>query len=87
MHSLRTKITLLTVLVTVLAVALVTVTSVVFIRNTESRKSDQLLLLLCETGERNLDYYFSSVENSVRKVAMFAEKDLNGLDRVVICRS
>ena len=80
MHSLRTKITLLTVLVTILAVALVTVTSVVFIRNTENRKSDQLLLLLCETGERNLDYYFSSVENSVRKVAMFAEKDLNGLE-------
>lgn len=80
MHSLRTKIAMLTVLVTVLAVTLVTVTSVIFIRNTESRKSDQLLLLLCETGERNLDYYFSSVEKSVRKVAMFAEKDLTGLE-------
>ncbi len=56
MHSLRTKITMLTTCITVIAVVVVTVLSVVFIRNTEHRKSDQLLLLLCETGERNLDY-------------------------------
>lgn len=80
MHSLRTKFTLLTVLVAVLAVAVITTLSVIFIRNTEHRKSDQLLLLLCETGERNLDYYFSSVERSVNKVAAFAEKDLTGLE-------
>ena len=80
MHSLRTKMSLLTIMITVVAVAVVTVLSVVFIRNTEHRKSDQLLLLLCETGERNLDYYFDSVEKSVKKVATFAEKDLDGLD-------
>ena len=59
---------MLTTCITVIAVVVVTVLSVVFIRNTEHRKSDQLLLLLCETGERNLDYYFNSVEKSVRKV-------------------
>ena len=80
MHSLRTKITMLTTCITVLAVVVVTVLSVVFIRNAEHRKSDQLLLLLCETGERNLDYYFDSVEKSVRKVANFTERDLDGLD-------
>ena len=80
MHSLRAKIQFLTVCTTVLAVAVVTFLSVYFIRNTEHKKSDQLLLLLCETGERNLDYYFRSVENSVRKVSTFAEKDLTGLD-------
>ena len=80
MHSLRTKITMLTTCITVLAVVVVTVLSVVFIQNTEHRKSDQLLLLLCETGERNLDYYFDSVEKSVRKVATFTERDLDGLD-------
>ena len=71
---------MLTTCITVIAVAVVAVLSVVFIRNTEHRKSDQLLLLLCETGERNLDYYFDSVEKSVRKVATFAERDLDGLD-------
>ena len=80
MRSLRTKMTLLTLLITVLAVAVVTLTSVVFIRNTEHSKSDQLLLLLCETGERNLDYYFTSVEKSVKKIASFTEKDLDGLE-------
>ena len=49
MHSLRTKITMLTTCITVIAVAVVAVLSVVFIRNTEHRKSDQLLLLLCVT--------------------------------------
>ena len=71
---------MLTICVTIVAVTVVSVMSVLFIRNTEHRKSDQLLLLLCETGERNLDYYFSSVEGSVRKVAAYAEKDLDGLE-------
>ena len=80
MRSLRTKISLLTLAITVVAVVVVTLTSVLFIRNTEHRKSDQLLLLLCETGERNLDYYFNSVEKSVKKMASYTEKDLDGLD-------
>ncbi len=80
MRSLRLKITLLTVGITVIAVLTVTLMSVLFIRNTENEKADQLLLLLCETGERNLDYYFNSVEKSVKKVAIYTEKDLDGLD-------
>ena len=80
MHSLRTRISLLTLTITVIAVVVVTLTSVLFIRNTERRKSDQLLLLLCETGERNLDYYFNSVEKSVKKMSSFVEKDLDGVE-------
>ena len=80
MHSLRTKIVMMAVIMIVAVVLVVTVTSVLFIRNTEHRKSDQLLLLLCETGERNLDYYFTSVEKSVKKMASYTEKDLDGLE-------
>ena len=80
MHSLRTRITLLTVCVVVIAVSVVTLMSVLFIRNNEQRESQQLLLLLCETGERNLDYYFNSVQKSVGKVAAFVEDDLDGLE-------
>ena len=80
MHSVRSKITLLAVSITVIAVFVVALLSVLFIRNTERRKSDQLLLLLCETGERNLDYYFNSVEKSVQKVSAFTEKNLDGLE-------
>ena len=80
MRSLRTRLTMLTVWVVIVTVVSMTLISVVFIRNNEHRKSDQLLLLLCETGERNLNYYFNSVQQSVEKVASFVEDDLDGLD-------
>ena len=60
MHSLRTKITMLTVWLTIFAVAAVTLLSVIVIRKTERTESEQLLLLMCETGQRNLDYYFNT---------------------------
>ena len=80
MHSIRTKITLLTVCVIVIAVTTVSLLSVVFITKSEHQESDQMLLLLCETGERNLDLYFNSVQKSVGNVASYIEKDINGLD-------
>lgn len=80
MRSLRTQITLMTVCVILVALTVVMFSSVIFIRKTEHRKSDQLLLLLCETGERNLEYYFNSVQKSVRKVASFVETDLDGVN-------
>lgn len=79
MQSLRTKITLMTVCVVSFAVTVVTLLSAVFIQRTEHHKSDQLLLLLCETGEKNLDYYFNSVQKSVGRVASYTEADLDGL--------
>ena len=80
MKSLRTKITVITLFVVVFAVTVVTAMSVFFIRKTEHKKSDQLLLLLCDTGERNLEYYFGSVQRSVENVAAFVEADLDGTD-------
>jgi len=80
MHSLRTKIALLTVCIIVIAVVAVTITSVLYIQESEHYKSEQVLLLLCETGERNLDYYFQSVEKSVKKMVAYTEKDLDGLE-------
>lgn len=80
MQSLRTRITMMTVCVVIFAVSVITLLSAIFIRSTEHHKSDQLLLLLCETGEKNLDYYFNSVQKSVGKVETFAEADLDGLE-------
>ena len=81
MHSLRTRITLVTVCLIVIAVGIVTTLGVLFIRKSERQETDQLLLLLCETGERNLDYYFNSVQKSVGKVSTFVEEDIDGLER------
>lgn len=80
MRSLRTKITLMTVCVILFTLTAVMLFSVIFIRTNEHHKSEQLLLLLCETGERNLDYYFNSVQRSVRKVESFVTADLDGLE-------
>ncbi len=86
MHSLRTRITVMTVCVILASLMIVSVSSVFLIRKTEHRKTDQLLLLLCESGERNLDYYFTSVQKSVRNVASFAEADLDGTEDVRLAR-
>lgn len=80
MRSLRTRITVTALIVIIVSLVVVTIFSAVFIRRTESHKSDQLLQMLCETGERSLDYYFDSVQNSVLRVAAFVENDLEGLD-------
>jgi diguanylate cyclase (GGDEF)-like protein len=70
----------MTVCVIVVAVTIVTLLSLLFVLNAEHKKSDQTLLLLCETGERNLDYYFNSVEKSVGKVSSYVQEDLDGLE-------
>ena len=80
MKSLRTKLTLLTICIIILVVISMAIISIVFIRTNEKQRSNQLLLLLCETGERNLDYYFDSVQKSVRRVAVYVESDLDGLE-------
>ena len=85
MHSLRSRITLLTICVLIAAVGIVTTLSVLFMIKSEKREGEQTLLLMCETGERNLDYYFNSVEKSIGRVSAFAEEDLgtvgeDGLD-------
>ena len=70
----------MTVFVVLIALTIVTALSVYFIRSSERRESDQLLLLLCETGERNLDYYFDSVQKAVSRVSTYVESDLDGLE-------
>lgn len=80
MRSLKTRlaITMLFVIFTVIMV--ITLLSVIFIRKTASRKSDQLLLMLCENGQYSLNYYFDSVQNSVNDITSFVEDDIKGLD-------
>ncbi len=64
------------------AIMFITLLSAIFIRNTASRKSDQLLHMLCENGQYSLNYYFDSVQNSVNDITTFVENDLQGLDDV-----
>ena len=79
MHSIRTKITLMTVCALVSAMVIATIYGVIAIRNIGSRSANRILYLLCETGEKNLDLYFESVEQSVEMVSAYVESDLESL--------
>lgn len=62
MTSIRTKTTLLTICEIVITITVATLLGITAIRNIGNKSSDQMLRLLCESGEKNLDYYFESVE-------------------------
>ncbi|WP_051656799.1 hybrid sensor histidine kinase/response regulator [Butyrivibrio sp. AE3004] len=76
MKSIRTKFTLLTVCAIVIAVITVTVIAVFSIYKLGNSNADQMLLLLCETGQKNLNTYFDSAEQSVTKITEIVEEDL-----------
>ena len=52
------------------------------IRDMGFASANETLKHLCETGQKNLDNYFSSVEQSVEMVAAYIESDLDGTDDV-----
>ena len=76
MHSIKTKIKLITVVAIVISMSITMLLGVIAVRKIGSSSSEQILLLLCETGEKNLDYYFESVEQTVGTVSSYAETDL-----------
>ena len=80
MHSIRTKITAMTLGVIIIAMIIAAVLGVIAIRNIGNRDAENLLISMCETGQKNLDYYFQSVERSVEVVSAYVESDLDGLD-------
>ena len=80
MHSIKTKITAMTVCVIVIAMVIATAFGVTAIRDIGNHDAQQTLLLLCETGQKDLDYYFQNVEQSVKTVAAYVQSDLDGVD-------
>lgn len=70
----------MTVFAIVIVMTVATVLGVFAIQNIGNSSSNQSLLLLCEVGEKNLDYYFENVEQSVEMVSAYVESDLDGLD-------
>ena len=76
-YSIRTKITAMALFVIMLAMVISTAFGVVAIRDTGKQNADQMLLLLAETGQKNLNHYFESVERAVEAVASYVQADLN----------
>ncbi len=78
--SIRTKVSLLTLCGIIIAFTISAVLGVAVISRTGDEYARQSLRLLCETGEKNLDYYFNSVEQSVINVQAYVEADLTSLE-------
>ena len=79
MHSIRTKITLLTLGAIFVSMVISTFIGVVSIRNLGSSDAEEMLRLMCRTGEKNLDSYFESVERSVTTVSNLVSESFDGL--------
>lgn len=76
MKSIRTKTTFLMVSILVIAMTVATTLGEIAIQNIGNSDSEQMLQLQCEAGEKKLDSYFISVEQSVEIVSAYVESDL-----------
>ena len=79
MRSIRTKITILTISSVMIAIIVAALLGTLAIRSMAEDNAERTLHLLCETGQKNLDAYFDSIEQSVGMVASFADSDLKNL--------
>ena len=68
----------MTVCALVIAMVIATILGVTAIRDIGNHDAEQTLLLLCETGQKDLNYYFQNVEHSVKTVAAYVQADLDG---------
>lgn len=80
MKSNNTKLTLIAIGIVTILMVLTTLLGITAIRNIGNRSSEQLLENMCESGERNLDSYFSRVGQSVEMIAAYSESDLDDVD-------
>ena len=80
MHSIKSKITLITVSAIVITMLLAMILGINAVVRIGQERSGQILELLCETEEKNLDFYFEDFERSVGMVLSYAEADLETRD-------
>ncbi len=80
MHSIRTKITALSVCALVIVMVIITTMATISIRNLGNTSANQILFFLCEDGQKNLDNYFSGIEQAVETISDYAEADLKNTD-------
>ena len=79
MHSIRTKITLLTVIVVIATLVIATTIGVISIKKLGRSDADDMLHLTCATGAMDLEQYFESVEHSVQTVATLVQDSFEGM--------
>ncbi|MBR2768247.1 MAG: response regulator [Solobacterium sp.] len=78
MHSIRTRFTLTVVSVIIITLGIATAIGVISIKKLGSSDADQLIHLTAKTGAMNLEYYFESVEHSVKTVSTLVSDIFDG---------
>ena len=79
MKSIRTKITVLTVCIVIIALSIATVIGVISIKKLGRNDADQMIHLTATTGAMNLEFYFESVEHSVETVSTLVQGSFDGM--------
>lgn len=79
MNSIRTKITAVTIGAIIITMIIAVILGVVAIRNLGTSSSEQMLMLLCEAGQKNLDDYLGDLEQEIAAISAYVEDDLDGL--------
>ena len=79
MDGVKSKIIAISISVMVLAMIAAAALGLTAMKAAEKREANQMLFLMCETGQKNLDHDFQSVEQSVAMVSAYVESDLDGL--------
>ena len=76
MKSIRSRISFILIAAVVISTVVTMLLGINDVVKLGHSSAEQALKLLCESGEKNLDYYFDSVNQSVDMVAAYAEADL-----------
>ena len=80
MHSLKTKITAVTISGIIITMIIAAVFGIAAIRGIGANSSEQMLLLLCQEGQKNIDASLMDAEQNVEAISAYVESDLDGLD-------
>ena len=80
MHSIRTKLTAVSISAIIITTIIITTFAIVGFRSIGISSAEQMILLLCEAGQKNLDSYLSDVEQEVNTISAYVEADLDGIE-------
>ena len=84
MHSIRTKLTAVTLTAILISVLTVGTAGIFSLKDLGDSSSRQILSLLCEREAQSLELYFSSVMQTVETVSNYAEHDLTEISDVTM---
>ena len=82
MHSIRTKLTLITLMAIIVSVLCVGIVSIYSIKKEEDRNASREMKLICDNQRKSLNDYLDSIGQSVNMLSRYATQDLDVVELV-----